>query len=266
VSQPESRFRRDTHVEPLAEGEYAARIDPGWWISQGPNGGYLAAIVLRALTHAVADPERAPRSLTVHYTSPPARGEARISARVERRGRTLSSVSARLSQGPKLRALALAAFALPRAGPELRRAFMPEVPPPEDCPAIERRVPIHDHLEVRWAIGPLPFSGAGAGEALCGGWIRTRDATPVDPVLLAAYADGFPPAIFGALAPGSLAGGVPTIDLSVHFRAAARPGDEWILGVFRSRLAHEGFVEEDGELWSRDGTLLAQSRQLAAVR
>jgi acyl-CoA thioesterase len=33
--------------------------------------------------------------------------------------------------------------------------------------------------------------------------------------------------------------------------------------VFRTRVAKEGFAEVDGELWSEDGTLLAQSRQLS---
>jgi hypothetical protein len=33
--------------------------------------------------------------------------------------------------------------------------------------------------------------------------------------------------------------------------------------AFRTRTAREGFLEEDGEIWSADGTLLAQSRQLA---
>ena len=62
---------------------------------------------------------------------------------------------------------------------------------------------------------------------------------------------------------------VPTVDLTVHFRAplpppGARPEDSYLV-VFRTRVAAGGFMEEDGELWSRDGVLLCQSRQLAVV-
>jgi acyl-CoA thioesterase len=61
----------------------------------------------------------------------------------------------------------------------------------------------------------------------------------------------------------------PTIDLTVHFRApraaAALPAGEPVLAVFRSTTAADGFFEEDGALWTRDGVLLAQSRQLALL-
>ena len=40
---------------------------------------------------------------------------------------------------------------------------------------------------------------------------------------------------------------------------------DWFLARFRTRSSIEGFLEEDGEIWSRDGRLLVQSRQLSLV-
>ena len=60
----------------------------------------------------------------------------------------------------------------------------------------------------------------------------------------------------------------PTIDLTVHFRAPAAAAaivEEPVLAVFRSSTAAGGFFEEDGELWSAAGVLLAHSRQLALL-
>jgi hypothetical protein len=59
---------------------------------------------------------------------------------------------------------------------------------------------------------------------------------------------------------------VPTIELTLHFRATPPADATGPVAVrFTSRTAHDGYVEEDGELWSADGTLLVQSRQLAIV-
>ena len=64
--------------------------------------------------------------------------------------------------------------------------------------------------------------------------------------------------------------GVPTIDLTIHFRAnvpiASMTDTDYCLVVFRSQLAAQGLIEEDGEVWSPDGVLLAHSRQLALTR
>jgi acyl-CoA thioesterase len=56
---------------------------------------------------------------------------------------------------------------------------------------------------------------------------------------------------------------VRTVDRTIHFRGEPAHVHEWCLTRFVSRHASHGFVEEDGEIWSRDGRLLAQSRQLA---
>ena len=62
---------------------------------------------------------------------------------------------------------------------------------------------------------------------------------------------------------------MPTIDLTIHFREplplVGAQSDDWSLGVFCSSHARAGFIEEDGEIWSSDGILLAQARQLALL-
>jgi acyl-CoA thioesterase len=261
------RFDADTSVRKSGDGLFEARIDPGWWVMMGPNGGYIAAVVLRALAGAVDDPSRAPRSLTLHYTAPPVEGPARIETRIERVGRSLTTVSGRLVQDGRLRALALAAFSRPRDSLAFAQTAMPEVRPPEQCPPLERMIPIHDRYEHRWAIGSPPFGGG--DRALCGGWIRLAEPRVNDAFSVAAFADAFPPAVFSAVDDRTLAGGVPTVDLTIHFRTSfplpgAAPVD-WLLSVFRSQVARDGFVEETGEIWSRDGVLVAQSRQLALL-
>jgi acyl-CoA thioesterase len=266
---PLTRFDRDTAVEPVGDGAFAARIDRGWWIGRGPHGGYVAAIVLRAMTEALADPERQARSLTVHYTTPPAEGPARVSVTLERAGRSLTTLSARMTQDDRLVALALAAFSRPyRGAAEYADADPPDAPSPEDARRIPFDAPAPDfarNLDMRPTFGPRPFS-ASEREAVTGGWLRLAEPRPHDPIALAFYADAWWPAPFGRLTGFAPA---PTIDLTVHFRApvsasSAPPGD-FLLGQFRSRTAREGFFEEDGELWTRDGMLLAQSRQLALL-
>ena len=239
----------------------------GWWIERGPNGGFVAAVVLRALTAAVADPARTPRSLTVHYLAPPAVGPAEIDVTIERSGRSLTFVSGRLRQGDRLLATALAAFALPLAGVEFSDLSPPVVPPPESVPLTVMppdapKVPMRDRYEMRWAVGAAPFSGG--DKALAGGWIRLAEPTPVDHVLIAAVTDALDAA---AVQPARASAWAcpPSISPCTSERRSTPPpaADDWFLVVFRSQMAGDGFVEEDGEVWSRDGRLLAHSRQLA---
>jgi len=264
-----NRFERDTSVVALGDGRYGVHIDRGWFIVRGPNGGYVAALMLRALEEAVGDPSRTPRALTVHFTSPPAEGPAEVHTVRERVGRTVTTATARLSQGGKLRALAVAAFGSSRGGPSFEPLSMPEVLPPERAEPLPEPlhvIPMRERYESRLAFGAL---GGRAAEAVTGGWLRLREApAAVDAPLVAAYTDAWPPAVFTRLDPGQLLGGVPTVDLTVHFRApwpATLDPSEFSLVVFRTRMAKDGFLEEDGEVWARDGTLLAQSRQLAVI-
>jgi acyl-CoA thioesterase len=57
----------------------------------------------------------------------------------------------------------------------------------------------------------------------------------------------------------------PTIDLTVHYRAPLPLPDGPLLGHFTNAVVRDGFFDEDGLLWTADGTLVAQSRQLGLL-
>jgi acyl-CoA thioesterase len=126
-------------------------------------------------------------------------------------------------------------------------------------------IPMQERFEARPALGPEPFSGGDRSEV--GGWLRLTEPRPYDPLLVATISDAWIPAAFARMTPEDRVG-VPTVDLTVHFRSAipaSLRADDHVLVVFRTCVANEGFVEEDGEIWTADGTLLAQSRQLAVL-
>ena len=258
-----SRFAADTAVEPLGDGRYAAQLDRGWWIERGPNGGYLAAIVLRAILAEAGGDRRTPRSFTLHFLRPPVEGPAEVVVEVLRQGRTLATVRARMEQDGQACIEALAAVAGSRPGMEFDDAAPPAVPPPEELTAAAEpptTIPMRGRYEYRHGIGMPP--GSNADEALTGGWVRLTDGEPVDHAVVAALTDGWVPALFSRMQSPV---GVPTIDLTVHFRHQPPEQPGWCLVRFRTRVAAEGYLEEDGEVWSEDGRLLAQSRQLAAM-
>jgi acyl-CoA thioesterase len=264
-----TRFDRDTAVTRIDDGVYETRLDRAWWVERGPNGGYLAAIIQRAIVEAVGDTERAPRSLTVHFAAPPDEGIVTTRVVIERAGRSLTSVSARVSQGDRLIALAVGALSKSRPGPKFCDLTMPEVPAPDAIAGFDpppEAPPIASRWDVRWAIGERPFVGELSDEAIGGGWIRLEEPQTFGAPAIAALTDAWIPPVFSRTRE-PLA--VPTIDLTIHYRTSlpsptVAAGD-YLFAVFRTTAAIDGFLEEDSQVWAPDGTLLAQSRQLAAI-
>ncbi len=263
-------FDRDTAVNPKGNGLFAATIAPGWRAGRGPHGGYLAAMLLRALTAAVDDPGRTPRSLTIHYTRAPDPGPIEIRTTVERAGRSLSTLSARMEQAGRTTALALAAFSVPWRAPDANELPMPELAPPDaerlSTPKLFKGAPeFTHHLVMQPRVGAVPFAGSGAPMRI-GGWIGLPEERPVDALSLALFCDAWFPPSFIALDSPAIS---PTIDLTIHFRQSIDGCDcdpaALCLSVFDTRLLHDGLFEEDGVIWAPDGTVLAQSRQLGII-
>ena len=263
-----SGFDHDTALTDRGDGTYEGSVAPGWSTPRGPLGGYVLAIVLRGMQAAVGDEARQPRSLTMHFLRPPAEEPVVVRPVLERAGRSLSSVSARLEQDGKRLGLALGAFSSAWPGPELtdEALAMPAVAPPEGRTGFElvagrQQAPSFlGQLTMQHRFGEAPFTGSDHGEV--GGWLGLREERPLDALAVAMLTDAWLPAPWPRLQELAPA---PTIDLTVHFRAPLPRPDGLLLGRFRSRLVRDGFFEEDGELWAEDGTLVAQSRQLGLL-
>ena len=252
---------------------FHAEMHQNWLIVVGPNGGFIAALLMRALTAALNDPERLPRSLTIDYFSVPQLEPVSIETKTLRAGRSLTSCYALMKQNDKIIAQANAAFSITQTGSiELPAEPMPDVLPPEQCTPMPPMLPIHANYDMRPAFGALPF--AQGDRAISGGWTKLKQPPPAQifPEMLAAVSDGWPPALFSIMSHESFqqSKGMPTIELSVYFVAPENyprisPND-YLLARFKAREASHGFFTEDGDIWSQQGQLLARTRQIAIAR
>ena len=267
-----SQFDEDISLIRTSETEYQAIITDTWQINVGPNGGYIAAIMLNALkqtTNPEGKAEIQTRSLTCHFLSPSTPGPATLTVNLEKKGRTLSSGTVHLSQGSRSIAIAVVSFANSREMLSFNDIEMPVVPAPNEIPTSHHMNPnmkyhaaFRSNYDQRLAIGPIP--PAIADEALVGGWTRFRDTRIFDDLALLAISDSWYPAMY-ALTNESVHS--PTIDHTVHFLHTLPwdAGDHFILVAFKTETAADGYLVEDGFLWTETGILLARSRQLAII-
>jgi acyl-CoA thioesterase len=259
-----STFDRDTELAPGVDGVLEGSISDRWNARGGPHGGYLAALILRGMMSALGDATRAPLTLTVQFVRQPAVGPVTLHPAVERTGRSLTSISARLAQGGAIVALAVSSFATRISGLDYDERPMPQVEGPWDdrhsvtsdqAPPFVRNFVLQPRFE--W-----PFQGE-ATPMVAGGWTGLPRRRPLDAPAIALFSDAwFPPPYTRLASPAPS----PTISLSVYFRARLpRPEaehDDLCLARFETRLVRDGCFQSEGAIWAQDGRVLAESHQL----
>ncbi|MEU8590017.1 thioesterase family protein [Streptomyces sp. NPDC048664] len=269
----DSEFDRDTAVTLREPGVYDIDLSAGWTIITAVNGGYLLAVLGRALSDAL--PHHDPFTITAHYLTASQPGPAVIRTDVVRTGRTLSTGQASLfqydEQGREVeRIRVLASYgdldalsddvrttAVPPALAPMDQCFGPQdgpAPIPGSSAITERLMIKLDPSTLGWALG----APSGKGEMRA--WFGLADGRDADPLSLLLTVDALPPTAFEI----GIVGWVPTVELTVHVRCRPAPGPLRVSIVTRNLAG--GFLEEDAEVWDSAGRLVAQSRQLARVR
>lgn len=261
-----STFEKETQVMPLGEDTYEVVLDPSWQVMRGPNGGYVAATLVRALRHAFPEAGRLV-DLDVTFLDPASPGPAQISTSGLRTGGSVDVARARLSQGGEPSVIARATLGRASEGPR----FVAEAPP--DVPSFEEGQPLPDqgdlepptftqHCEYRIVGGDPPLAGQVGGDMRV--WMRLAEPTAYDEPLVVFLADAWMAAIYSVLDEPLPA---PSLDFSLQVFQVPETLDasDPLLGVFRAEAASDGFAFEDGTLWTPDGELVARARQTRRV-
>lgn len=260
-------FDRDISLTRISDDEFQAQISDQWQINVGPNGGYIAAIILNGLKQVV--PNMQTRSITCHFLSASTPGPAKLKVDLRKAGRTLSTATAMLIQGDRTVAFGIATFANSRDTASLSELTMPRVPQPDEIPPSRRMGPdmlhyaaFRDQYDQRLAIGPTPPETADAAEV--GGWTRFKEPRVFDDLGLLAISDSWFPSMHARIDASVHA---PTVDHTVHFltQLPIDAGDGFVLVNFKTQTVQDGYLVEDGFIWSASGTLLVRCRQLAIV-
>ena len=244
-------------------------------------GGQVLGQSLLAATKTV-DAERPPHSLHGYFLRP-GDPDVPITFHVERLrdGRSFSARRTQAVQSGKPILSMISSYQLPAGGLD-HSEEMPDVPAPEDIPSLDER---YGHLEVpqvqqmlrsrpidlRHVEGPLFLHPGPERVAHQAVWMRTTAPLPDDPVwhtTMMAFASDYS-LLESVLRRHGLAwtSGLKTasLDHAMWFHRPARI-DDWLLYVQRSPSASGGRGLALGQLFSRDGVLVASTAQEGMMR
>jgi len=267
----EFEFDRDTTLVPMGvDGDvhtFSCRVAEGWDIVGNANGGYLLALLGRAMSQAAGRPDCV--TITAHYLSPAPVANGRIVVAIVRSGRRFATATASLflevdgRERETLRAIAtLGDLANDPGGPTMLLDSMFDIAPIDQCigshgaPGMPG---LHGRLDSRFDPRDAGFMrGEKSGASVIRGWFAFADGRPVDSRALLLACDAFPPTVFHLDLPVAW---VPTVELTFHLRAVPSPGP--VACSFKTRYVQNGLLEEDGEMWDSSGTLVGLSRQIA---
>ncbi|WP_229053516.1 acyl-CoA thioesterase II [Aeromicrobium sp. Leaf350] len=232
----------------------------------GLHGGLMAGLLLREARRR-AGSGRVPVETTVHFlrpslTVPDLTGDLLLD------GRSTAVATTSATSSGAVTATATSVLSTPRAGstPGVTAGIPEDIVPLDQAELFvipAEFVPISTRMQVRPATPALPFTGA--PHPRLSAWIRLTEPVPDPYERLLLLADTLPPSYAAILTEMHL---VPSVRITVRFTpAVATTAFEWVLVSAETVEADDdGWLSEELRIWAADGTLLATSTQLRAVR
>lgn len=243
-------------------------IPASWGQGRATFGGLVAALVYEKMQATVSD-GRPLRGLQVAFVGPVAVEQpCEFSVTTLREGKTATQVQGYLLQDGAVKLAVLGSFGGQRESTvQVESLPAPDFRAMDECPElplIENVTPgFTRHIEMRWAIGDMPFTGKANREM--GGWMRFREPgeTMTDAHIIA-LADAWPPAVLQHLTKPAPASSMNWSLELIHPRPAMA-ADETLLYRACIDQASGGYGHTHATIWTQSGELVALSRQVVTV-
>ena len=266
------QFQNALLLELIAENKYTANLDSRYFVGKTPHGGYLNALMHKALILSV--PHSVAISSSIQYLNRIENKDVVLEVEIFKTSKGSSSGLVKLSQDNKI----CTVFNAICSDFEHMKGFNGLL---TNLPDLYKNTPMKDYKNLNYDVISPGFTpsfihqltctvhpnhawwdrdiGEDHAEARCSAYMQMDGGVP-DQFVLAFYVDVAPPVVSNKYGP---LGWIPTYSLTTHIRQL--PTTEILFVDFVAKDINKGYFEQDCNIWDLNENLVASSRQLTRI-
>ncbi len=266
------QFQAALDLTKVSDSVFSFTPDPKYFVGNTPHGGYLLALMNKAMTSVLPHPSAI--NSNIYYLDRTEPEQAELHVEVFRTSRGSSMGQVKLVQNKKLTCLysALCSDFEYMKGHSGLLTPLPEIMhsvPKEDfkvmnyenfkkgsTPSFIQQLDMSVHPDHAWWDRDISSDTA---EARCSAYLELQGGV-ADTFVLSYLADILPPVVQNKYGP---LGWVPTLALTCNIRQLPQTNRLFIDGLAKDIT--NGYFEQDCYIWDMDGNLVATSRQLTKI-
>ena len=268
------RFQHALKLENIEDCVFSVNPDTNYFVGNTPHGGYLMAIMHKALTSIL--PHSTAISSSVQYLDRIDAKPFQLEVETFKASKGSSSGIVKLIQDDKICTTftgTCSDFEFMNGYDDLQKP-LPNIFSDKDkndyvkmnydkiskgfTPAFIQQLEWDIHPDHAWW-NREPDSSNKDNEARCSAFLEMKGGVP-DQFCLSFFSDILPPVVCNKYGP---LGWIPTITLTTHIRKM--PSTSVLYADFKASDINKGYFEQDCNIWDLDANLVASSRQLTRI-
>jgi len=268
------RFQEALKLKSTENNTFSVNPDTNYFVGNTPHGGYLMALMHKALTTIL--PHSTAISSSVQYLDRINAEPFDLDVEIFKISKGSSSGIVRLKQENKTCTTftgTCSDFEHMKGYDDLQKP-LPDIFNQSDkkdyvkmnydkiskgfTPAFIKQLECLIHPDHAWW-NRGPETQISNNEARCSAFLEMEGGTP-DQFCLSFYSDILPPVVSNKYGP---LGWIPTITLTTHIRQM--PTTSEVYADFKASDINKGYFEQDCNIWDLNGNLVASSRQLTRI-